>query len=101
MPLSPAATRRSPIAIRAPNAAKSNHGAITRAQLAAKGLVAVETPSDNALSTEGGLKHYSIRPADSPDPEVKLSNEQMDFVDAQLKTIEPVVKAKPKDFGCG
>jgi hypothetical protein len=54
--------------IRGRTAANSNHGAIRRAQLAEKGLVAVETPSDNALSTEAGLKHYSIRPADSPDP---------------------------------
>lgn len=87
--------------IRGRSSPKSNHGAITRAQLAEKGLVAVETPSDNALSTEAGLKHYSIRPADSPDPNVKLTSEQMDFVKAQLDATRPVIQAKPKDFGCG
>ena len=87
--------------IRGRTAANSNHGAITRAQLAEKGLVAVETPSTNELSTEAGLKHYSIRPADSPDPNVKLTSEQMDFVKAQLESIQPVIKAKPKEFGCG
>lgn len=66
-----------------------------------EGLVAVETPSTNELSTEAGLKHYSIRPADSPDPNVQLTNEQMDFVKAQLENIQPVIKAKPKEFGCG
>lgn len=43
--------------IRAKRAARSNHGAITRAQLQAEGLVAVETASTDPLPTEAGLKH--------------------------------------------
>ena len=46
-------------------------------------------------------KDVGASPADSPDPNVKLTNEQMDFVKAQLESIQPVIKAKPKEFGCG
>ena len=82
-------------------AANANHGAVTREQLAAKGLVAVETPGHGALATEAGLKHYSIRPVANPDPKVPLTPKEMDFVKEQLESIEPHIKVKPKELGCG
>jgi hypothetical protein len=81
--------------------AKNKHGAITPEQLASSGLVAVETPSDHALTTQAGLKHYSIRPVETPDPKQPLTPEQMSAVKAKLDAMQPVIQAKPRDFGCG
>lgn len=81
--------------------AKANHGAITSTQLADAGLVAVETPSTHPISTEAGIKHYSIRPATNPDPKVPLTDAEMTQVKAKLDAIAPTVQAKPRDFGCG
>jgi hypothetical protein len=82
-------------------ATNANHGAVTREQLAAKGLVAVETPGHGALATEAGLKHYSIRPVANADPKVPLTPKEMEFVKEQLESIDPHIKVKPKELGCG
>lgn len=81
-------------------AGKNNHGAITRAQLAEQGLIAVETPGEGPPA-EAGLRHYSIRPADSPDPSVELTPQQMEDVKARLEQIRPELQSKPKEWGCG
>jgi hypothetical protein len=80
---------------------KGNMGAVSEQQLASKGLVAVETPGEGPLAEVS--QHHSIRPADSPDPNVPLTDEQKKFVKEKLEAIEKegvAAKAKPKDFGC-
>jgi hypothetical protein len=79
--------------------AKGNHGAINDAQLAEKGLVAVESTGTGPLA-DAGLGHVSIRPAANPNPKVPLSPEEMAEVQTKLAEIKPVTQAKPKDFGC-
>ena len=78
-----------------------NMGAISEGQLAAADLVAVPTPSTDALATEAGMQHYSIRPKSNPDPKVDLTPQEMADVKAKLEAMKPVAQAKPKDFGCG
>lgn len=56
-----------------------NHGAITQAQLAETGLVAVETPGHVLGLVDAGLKHYSVRPATNHDPSVDLTQAEMEF----------------------
>jgi hypothetical protein len=85
---------------RATEGGTGNHGAITEAQLASQGLVAVETPGHGAAA-DAGLQHVSIRPATNPDPSVDLTEAEMLEVKAKLEALQPVAKAKPKDFGCG
>jgi hypothetical protein len=89
--------------VRAAKKKMGNHGAFSDKQLAAKGLVAVKTEGKDPELVKAGLEHYSIRPASNPDPNVKLTEEEMRFVDSKLKELSssPAAKAKPKDFGCG
>ena len=76
-----------------------NHGAITEAQLKSEGLVAVETPGTGAPA-EAGLTHVSIRPENNPDPNVALTENEMELVKTKLEKLAPEVTAKPKDFAC-
>lgn len=85
---------------RASEGGTGNHGAITEAQLAEVGLVAVVTPGTGAAAA-AGLQHVSIRPAANPDPQVPLTDAEMAEVKAKLETITPAAKGKAKDFGCG
>ncbi|MBS1596996.1 MAG: DUF4157 domain-containing protein [Bacteroidetes bacterium] len=79
--------------------ADGNHGAITEAQLAEKGLIAVDTPGRGPLA-EKGFKHVSIRPKGNPDPNVPLTEEELTDVANKLKEITPEAKAKGADFLC-
>jgi hypothetical protein len=47
------------------------------------------------------MQHYSIRPKGNLDPSVDLPPAEMAEVKAKLEALQPVAKAKPKDFGCG
>ena len=83
----------------APTSSNSNMGGVTRAQLEAEGLVAVQTEGRGMIA-EAGVQHYSIRPASNPDPAARLSQAEFDFVNNALQRITPAGKAKPKQFGC-
>jgi hypothetical protein len=76
-----------------------NHGAITDAQLASKGLVAVNTEGTGALA-EGGFQHVSIRPQANPNPDIPLTEAEMAEVKAKLEDLTPVAQNKPADFLC-
>jgi hypothetical protein len=84
------------------DSAKSNMGAVSEEQLAAKGLVAVPTPGEGELAKVS--QHHSIRPANNPDPKVDLTIQEKTAVQKALDEIAEqgvAVKAKPRDFGCG
>ena len=89
--------------VRAAGGNKGNHGAVSQQQLVDKGLVPVETPGNNPAMEAAGLKHYSIRPATNPDPNVPLTEAEMRFVDSKLNELKAslAAKAKPSEFGCG
>ena len=76
-----------------------NHGAITEAQLASKGLVAVNTEGTGALA-EAGFQHVSIRPETNPDASKPLTEAEMAEVKAKLEELAPVAQNKPADFLC-
>jgi hypothetical protein len=84
-------------------AARTNgeHAAITEAQLASEGLVAIDTPGKGrGPLRDAGFKHVSIRPASNPDPNVALTEAEMAEVNAKLERIKPVVVNRPADFLC-
>ncbi len=63
----------------------------------AVGLQWCRRPGDDA-----GIPHYSIRPANNPDPSIKLTEAEMNSVKAKLEKIgNAPTQAKAKDFGCG
>ncbi len=76
-----------------------NHGAITEAQLKSEGLIAVETPGTGAPA-EAGLTHVSIRPENNPNPNIELTDKEMELVKSKLEKLPPEVAAKAKDFAC-
>jgi Pretoxin HINT domain len=76
-----------------------NHGAITEAQLASKGLVAVNTEGTGALA-EAGFQHVSIRPQSNSDANIPLTRAEMDEVITKLEELTPVAQNKPADFLC-